>query len=72
MSIQLRRPIVAGYGLASRGAIARDDARGARRRDECFCHNARARGADRRARSTSMTVKWVLAHGRDVTDATRS
>ena len=26
MSIQLRRPIVAGYGPASRGAIARDDA----------------------------------------------
>ena len=71
MSIQLRRPIVAGYGPASRGAIARDDAR--RREEARVVVRARAdQGADRRARSTSMTPKrcWRCAH--DVIDATRS
>ena len=62
MSIQLRRPIVvAGYGPASRGAIASDDARGARRCEASFAREREARCRSTRAIDVDDDAKRVLA-----------
>lgn len=63
MSIQLRRPIVAGYGPASRGAIARDDATSSEEARGGASRRSRARGS-RRGSTRAIDVddaKRVLA-----------